>query len=182
MNDYFFTADEHYGHKNIIKYCNRPFTNVQEMDETIISNLNKVVKSNDTVVHLGDFCLASKKYGDVMDKYISKLNGNHIFIPGSHDYWLPQNKISHIWQKAFGKQQVVCCHYAMRTWPASHWGSWHLYGHSHGKLPGIGKSMDVGVDVHNFAPWSFDEIAEKLMDKSFVEVAENFSKAVNLPK
>ena len=54
---YFFTADEHFGHKNIIKYCNRPFKTVEEMDAVIIENHNKTVTNQDTVVHAGDFTL-----------------------------------------------------------------------------------------------------------------------------
>jgi calcineurin-like phosphoesterase family protein len=53
----FFIADTHLGHKNIIKYCNRPFRLVAHMDDTIIDNINEVVKSNDILYHLGDFAL-----------------------------------------------------------------------------------------------------------------------------
>lgn len=54
---YYFTADEHYGHKRIIEYSNRPFETVEEMDETLINNHNSVVNVNDTVIHAGDFTL-----------------------------------------------------------------------------------------------------------------------------
>lgn len=50
---YFYTADEHYNHKNIIKYCNRPFSNVEEMDETLIANHNSIVNENDITIHGG---------------------------------------------------------------------------------------------------------------------------------
>ena len=53
----FFTSDTHFGHENIIKYCNRPFTSTEEMDKALISNWNKVVKPEDTVFHLGDFAV-----------------------------------------------------------------------------------------------------------------------------
>jgi len=55
--------------------------------------------------------------------------------------------------------EMVLCHYAMRSWPKSHYGAWHLYGHSHGKLPMLGRSMDIGVDTHDFYPYSLDEIS-----------------------
>jgi len=161
---YYFTADEHFGHENIIEYCKRPFSSVEEMDEVMIQNHNSIVTKQDITVHIGDFSLASKKYQDIQNKYIIRLNGHHIFIPGSHDYWLKgKNKQSHIWQKSINKQQVICCHYPMYAWPASHWNSWHLFGHVHGQFEGVGKSLDVGVDVFNFKPVSFDEIV-KIME------------------
>lgn len=55
-----FTADFHFGHNNIIRYCNRPFRSVEEMDQTILERLNASVKPNDTLHFLGDFCIGSK--------------------------------------------------------------------------------------------------------------------------
>lgn len=175
---YFFTADEHYGHSKIIKYCNRPFSDVDEMDEFMITEHNRVVGHNDTTVHIGDFSLYSRSYRPVYEKYITRLKGNHIFIPGSHDQWMNGSKMevhiaicvkyknSHIWQKSIDNQQIVCCHYSMNVWPASHYNSWHLFGHSHGRLEGKGLSFDVGVDSHGFRPWSFEEVKEKMSQLS----------------
>jgi len=154
----YFTADEHYGHTKIIKYCNRPFSSVEEMDEFIITAHNDVVRAGDLVVHVGDFAL-SKDVG----KYMSRLNGERFFIRGSHDRWMGNMQVPYIWERKIGGQWVVCCHYAMRTWPRSHYGSWQLFGHSHGKLKDHGtRQMDVGVDTNDFRPYSFDDIATKL--------------------
>jgi calcineurin-like phosphoesterase family protein len=160
--NWFWAADEHYGHTKVIEYCDRPFTTVEEMDACMISNHNSIVTPQDVTVHCGDFSLFSKKYEIILKKYIKKLNGTHIFIDGSHDWWLKGRHAPHIWEKTIEKQPIVCCHYAMRTWPRSHYGSWHLFGHSHGMTEPYGKSFDVGVDSHNFKPWSFDEIKEKM--------------------
>ena len=51
----FFTSDTHFGHENIIKYCGRPFKDVEKMNERLIKNWNEVVKDTDTIFHLGDF-------------------------------------------------------------------------------------------------------------------------------
>ena len=156
---YFFTADQHYGHANVIKYCKRPFKDVQEMDATLIRNHNEVVTADDTVVHAGDFTLAKR---EIAEGYIRQLNGHHIFISGSHDRWLGKNHNIQIWERTIDGTHLVACHYAMRTWSRSHYGSFHLHGHSHGNLPSIGRSLDVGVDCHGFYPVSFDEIKHKI--------------------
>jgi calcineurin-like phosphoesterase family protein len=57
---YFFTADEHYGHTIIIKYCERPFTSAEEMDAEIIKRHNDLVGPQDVTLHAGDFTLAKK--------------------------------------------------------------------------------------------------------------------------
>jgi calcineurin-like phosphoesterase family protein len=154
---YFFTGDEHHYHKNIIQYCDRPFKNTIESAEIIIDNHNKVVKPDDNVIHLGDFTLLTNK--EEVHRIISKLNGNHIFLRGSHDRWMDRS-YHEIWEETINGQHIVACHYAMRVWPRSHYGSWQVYAHSHGGLPPIGKQWDVGVDNNNFYPLSFDEIVE----------------------
>ena len=158
---YFFTSDEHYGHTNIIKYCNRPFKNIDDMDTEIIKRHNEVVGDEDIVIHAGDFTM--RKNEREAENYIRRLNGKHIFIKGSHDHWI--NNFSHyIWKKEIEDNYIVVCHFAMRVWPKSHYNSWQLYGHSHGKLEGIGKQMDIGVDTHNYYPYSLEEI-KKIMNK-----------------
>lgn len=154
---YFFTSDEHYGHRNIIKYCNRPFESAQEMDAEIIKRHNEVVCQNDIVVHAGDFTLAKKRQAE---NYVSQLNGTHIFLSGSHDYWLGKNHPLQIWVQNIEGQIVVVCHYSMRNWPASHYNSWQLFGHSHSTLEPIGKQWDIGVDNNDFYPISFELLKE----------------------
>jgi hypothetical protein len=65
-------------------------------------------------------------------------------------------------------QPIVLCHYALRVWNRSNHGSWHLYGHSHGRLLETPNSlsMDVGVDTHDFRPWHYDEIADIMRKKT----------------
>jgi calcineurin-like phosphoesterase family protein len=79
----FFTADEHYLHENIIKFCNRPFANRDEMKEALIENHNQVVKDGDKVIHLGDFSYRGNWHE--VQTILRRLNGNHEFIFGNHD-------------------------------------------------------------------------------------------------
>ena len=92
---FFFTADEHYGHANIIRYCNRPFTSVDQMDAEIIRRHNEIVGPKDVVIHAGDFTLSKKP---LAENYIRQLNGTHIFLKGSHDYWLKKSAAV-IWER-----------------------------------------------------------------------------------
>jgi len=166
-----FTADLHLGHANIIKYCDRPFKDVNEMDSTLISYWNTIIQPNDTVFHIGDFTLGNI---NVVIDYLARLKGNIVFLRGSHDYWMG-DYIERYGEDIFSRhdivkdsileveinhQKIVMCHYAMRSWPASFHGSWQLYGHSHGRLESNRqpRQMDVGVDCHNFMPWSYEQI------------------------
>jgi calcineurin-like phosphoesterase family protein len=159
---YWFTADEHYGHANIIKYCNRPFNSVAKMDCELINRHNSVVGENDTVVHAGDFTLIPN--AKIVNRdYINLLRGKHVFLKGSHDRWLP-GSVS-LWTKVIEGQPLTVFHYCMRSWPASYHGSWLLYGHSHGRLADAGKQHDIGVDNNHFYPVSFEQIKKIMATK-----------------
>ncbi len=152
-----FTADTHFGHKNIIKYCDRPFKDVDEMDRTLIDNWNVRVSKDDTIYFLGDFSFGRGP------EYQAELNGNIVFVKGSHDSWLRAPYLLPITVRMCGEDKtIVLCHYAMRTWEKSHYGSWHLFGHSHGNLPPYGLSFDVGVDCWDYYPVSLDMIIIKM--------------------
>jgi len=79
----YFIADTHFGHKEIIQYCNRPFSSTDEMDEALIENWNKVVKKQDAVWHLGDFALRCDI--EKMQQIFSRLNGHKYLVMGNHD-------------------------------------------------------------------------------------------------
>lgn len=172
--DHWFTSDVHFFHKNIIKYCNRPFLSVEDMNEALINNWNAVVAPEDNVYSLGDFAMG--KIGKIKE-VISQLNGNLYMITGNHDEEIIKNSESLI-KEGFVKEitpykeinvngQFICLfHYGCRVWNKSHRGSWLLYGHSHDSLPPLGKSVDVGVDSTPifgkalYRPFSFYEIRD----------------------
>lgn len=83
----FIISDTHFGHENIIKYCNRPFSSVEEMDQTMIKRWNETVSNNDIVIHLGDFSFYCK---DKTREIIKQLNGKKILIMGNHDNYSEQ--------------------------------------------------------------------------------------------
>ncbi len=119
----------------------------------LIKRNNEVVKGEDTVIHVGDFTL---KNAVLANKIISQLKGKHIFLMGSHDRWAPT--LPYVWEGKIDGVYVVACHYAMLTWPRSHYGSIQLFGHTHGRITGRRNQMDVGVDCNNYYPFSFEKI------------------------
>ena len=174
-----FTADTHFGHENVIRYNKRPFSSVEEMDETLIENWNKVIHPDDTIYHLGDFTLLGK---GPAKSYLNSLTGIIHVVPGGHDHrWIgkdtyttgtghpvqilpPLQTIKVTLPEPYQYQLIVLCHYSLRVWDRSHYGSWHLYGHSHGNLPPLDNSLDVGVDCWDYQPVSLDMLASKLIE------------------
>lgn len=187
-----FTSDTHFSHKNIIKY--QPNTrghidSVQEMDAILISNWNALVSPNDTVYHLGDFAFTNQK---AIYHILGSLNGKIHLITGNHDKafgnegfrtnLIESGLIAKFYRTyhevRIDKMFFVLNHYAQRVWNRSHYGTIHLYGHSHGSLPGEGKSVDVGVDSIELAeftgrtlsPWSLNEILDYMERRPVGEV------------
>lgn len=78
----FCIADTHFGHANIIRYCNRPFSSVEQMDQVMIKNWNETVSNKDIVLHLGDVGLCERSR---LKEIIQQLNGKKILIMGNHD-------------------------------------------------------------------------------------------------
>lgn len=178
-----FTSDSHYGHKNIIRFSNRPFTDENHMNEELIKAWNSVVGEEDEVYHLGDVSLTND---ETTNKILNRLNGKIYLIKGNHeksvlnkDYnrkrfeWIKdyyELKIDNPTADGNKHQMIVLCHYAMRVWNKSHHKSWQLYGHSHDSMEKEpwGRSMDVGVDsafriLGEYRPFSYQEI-KNIMD------------------
>jgi calcineurin-like phosphoesterase family protein len=159
-----FSADLHLGHESIIRYTGRPFASVDLMDREIIARWNAAVGPKDDVWLLGDFCYGGAAAAAA---YLGQLKGRVHLVAGNHDRpsirklggWASTQDFKEI---LVGNQKISMMHYAMRTWPSSHHGALHLYGHSHGALPGNRQSTDVGVDVWDFRPVRLEEIKERL--------------------
>lgn len=178
MQNIWFTSDQHYHHKNIIKYSNRPFASVAEMNEAMIRNYNSVVMPHDNVYHMGDFGFCTIEQAD---QILTRLNGRKFFIWGNHDKIMEKNpammKKHFVWAKnmaeiKIGDTKVVLCHYAMRVWNRSHHGAVQLYGHSHGTLPDDPNalSMDIGVDPNGFYPINWTGVQKHMAKKTWKPV------------
>lgn len=172
----FFTSDTHFHHANIIKYSNRPFKNTVDMNDALISNWNQKVGKNDLIYHLGDFSFGREDY--LFDSVFNRLNGKIVFIQGNHDSLVRKNRNKFYnyheggHEIRIGGQDISLNHYAGLTWNKKHHGAWMLCGHTHYNCPvtrkdgtAIGKILDVGVDGHDFFPYSIKEIGEIMAKK-----------------
>jgi calcineurin-like phosphoesterase family protein len=179
------TADTHFGHRNIIKYCNRPYDNIEDHDKDILQNINDSAKTDDHLYILGDFCMGNPL------KYLSQIKCRKLhFVLGSHDkqMWAHKDMFIEFKDKiitSINGITVVMTHCAHLVWEKSHYGSVHAFGHSHGNLGNSretifnneysravsliisrAKMHDVGVDGHNFKPYSFEEFMSIVDKKS----------------
>jgi len=166
----FLTGDTHFGHANIIRYCSRPFTSVEEMNRKLIENWNAVVGPKDTVWHLGDFgMLSDREAADIFHA----LNGEKNLIIGNHDVdkrgrvvqsiaRLPwKREPTHLAEIKHNGNIIVLSHYAGLTWNKAHYGSYQAFGHSHGGIHSLPGSVDVGVDNQDFRPISVEEFVRQ---------------------
>ena len=171
MNRYLI-SDTHFNHKNIIDYCNRPFKTIEEMNNKIISNWNKVVKENDIVYHLGDFFLGSK---DDLKNIVDKLNGTIYLVRGNHDRLTVKSyedcgiivlKNAPI---SIDKYKIILSHRPLPDTMIKD-GYINIHGHIHQrKLEDIydsnlfdkKKHLNVSCDVLNFEPILLDNIIKE---------------------
>lgn len=168
-----FTSDTHFYHTNIINFCRRPFESIEEMNETLIANWNKVGGTNDIVFHLGDFCLGdSTKWNGILDR----LNGKIYLILGNHDlrnfrasYTERFELVTMQMNIEIDKQKICLNHYPFLCYDGSYDGVWQLFGHVHTNRDNTGNDAarlkmlfptqyDVGVDGNDFTPVSFAQV------------------------
>lgn len=188
-----FTSDLHFGHKNIIKYSNRPFQDIDHMNEVLIKNFNSLVSPDDTVIFVGDVCMGVREKTLPL---VGRLNGAKFLVTGNHDdCHAMYDVINHtkwelkmeMYQQYFSilgsihfqpithLQDFLVCHFPYDTneedknarsfgeWVPKDSGTPLICGHVHEEWK-IKKSkqgtfmINVGVDVNDFKPISFDEI------------------------
>lgn len=182
VENVYFSSDLHLNHQRVIDF-GRNFKDVEEMNSTIINNINNKVFPNDLLVLLGDTLMIEKDYLN----FINSLNCNNIIILyGNHcttsklEYANSNSDkliyIGHYLELSIGKQFISCSHYPMIHWNYQEDNAIHLHGHLHADESDIVKeihkykSMDVGVDFYyklygKYDIFSFEEITHYLKDK-----------------
>ena len=170
----FFISDCHFGHKNIIKYCNRPYTSIEEMDEDLIDKWNKKVHKNDIIYIVGDLFYFKV---DNVSSILDRLKGKKFLIRGNHDSFflkkIDQTKyfidVLSYYETSLRDNQLTLCHYPMYSWKNSRKkNSYLIFGHVHNNKDLYwfdyycqnDKTLNAGVDVNNFEPVNFDELKQ----------------------
>lgn len=170
----YFISDMHLSHKNILKYCHRPFETIEEMNETLISNWNNVVKPDDLIYNLGDLTLGNP---NIVNNVMSQLNGNVHLICGNHDYWMKSKSArdhfiaidrEKIITVRLGKEKkrILLTHFPREIEGTSF--DYIIYGHIHNNehdpfweyqktRPNV---LNACVDVNDFKPVTFQQLIE----------------------
>jgi calcineurin-like phosphoesterase family protein len=200
MSNIWFTSDSHFGHTNIAgpKISSwtsgyRNFNSVHEMNMALVDGINKYVKEDDILYHLGDWSFGGAQNILQFRNYIVCKN-IHLIL-GNHDQHIVDKEIKYhdtsfnpielfssvqdVLHLKLGKTELFLSHYSHRVWLGSHKGVIHLYGHSHGSIPDYGKSMDIGVDVAfkkfgEYRPFNIGDI-NNIMSKRTIEKIDKHS-------
>jgi calcineurin-like phosphoesterase family protein len=190
MKNIWFTSDTHYGHKNIAGPSvsswsggYRNFNSVHEMNIALVQGINKYVKEDDELYHLGDWSFGGAQNIKVFRDSLACRNIH--LMKGNHDQHIEEkliefeggdfnplelfSSVQEVREIQVGKMKIFLSHYSHRVWDGSHKGVVHLYGHSHGTIPDLGRSMDVGMDVAyrmfgEYRPFNIGDIT-RIMDK-----------------
>jgi calcineurin-like phosphoesterase family protein len=207
----YFTSDTHYGHSNICsattKWENpegnvRQFSSLEEMNSTIINNINSVIKPSDILFHLGDWSFGGF---DKIEEFRNQINCKNIhIITGNHDHHIENNRggcqllfssvnkylnLNVKWNVGTPlvmEQRFTLMHFPIASWDNMSRGVIHLHGHVH--LPkhlklGEGRSLDVGVDGNDMKPYSLDgvmrlvknqPIKKLVLPQDHHEITENY--------
>lgn len=176
--DIWFTSDLHFGHRNIIDFCNRPWKTTEEMDEVLMRNWNSVVKDDDIIFDLGDFAYATTSRWKYL---IQNLKGRHFLIKGNHDESrYPGDHIFKLFEGVYDQlllkidnYNVYLNHYPFLCYGGAYRkDTINLFGHVHsGPYSNNGldtdrlkmlfpTQYDVGVDNNDYYPISWKTIKD----------------------
>lgn len=133
----YHTADHHFGHKNIIKYCDRPFTSVDQMNSFMIDEWNKDATDEDIIIHHGDFCFKYTK--EETKELLSSLKGKKFLIMGNHDKRGTKRQSELFWEdvgfdRVFRDSIVMDKKFYLTHRPSYEKGLITIHGHTHDKL------------------------------------------------
>lgn len=167
-----YISDVHFGHKSVIDFDDRPFADVDEMDDALIHNWNEKVQKNDDVYIIGDFAFRNEK---PEEWYLRQLKGRKHLIVGNHDVKLLKNlaaisyfeSIDMMKHVSDRKKQICLCHFPICEWSGYYKGHWHIYGHIHKRreeayqiMSQKEKALNAACAINHYAPATFEELIQ----------------------
>ena len=182
----FFTSDWHIGHENIIKFCDRPFASVKDMNQSILNTMNRAAGPEDELWILGDLAMGNWDYSMSLVKQL--IAGRIVLVPGNHDKCHPMHKKSEQYKERYAsaRMEVAPTHVSLYMeshlvevshfpyggdsghvdrfvdWRLKDEGSWLVCGHVHEKWRQMGRQINVGVDAWGGNPVSEDTIKQMI--------------------
>jgi len=154
----YFISDLHMDHRNIIRYCHRPFKDVAEMNAAIVGNWNSLVKPDDLVYLLGDIAFGRGSRSPIW--WLTRLAGIKFCIKGNHDRGVKTKPFECITIRGV---PVLLIHNPDDISP--NWRGWIIHGHDHDTRPFVDetlKRINVSVEVTDYKPVSLETIAQIL--------------------
>lgn len=176
----YYIADVHFGHKNILNFENRPFSDVNEMDEEYIKRWNNKVKKGDEIYILGDLSFYK---GKDTNNILKRLNGMKFLIKGNHDYlFLNDREFDQslfVWVKDTtmikdGDCKILLFHFPIQVWNEQHHGALHFYGHIHSNT---GTMHPMKYDIPNSYNVGIDMIQEPMTKEEILKFYEKRRKS-----
>lgn len=166
----YYTGDLHFGHNNVLRFDNRPFKDIDEMDRVLIENWNSRITKNDQVYILGDVAFHNEK---PYSWYLSQLKGQKHLIVGNHDRKLLKDNdamqyfvsIDYYLEITDEKKRLILSHYPIAEWNGFHRESYHLYGHIHNNtkdtyqyMKQFDRALNAGCMINGYMPVTFNEL------------------------
>lgn len=154
---FYVVSDLHLNHERIIGYCSRPFSNVDEMNETLFNNWNNKVTDDDTIFFLGDFCNGEmKKSAKIV---WDSLSGNKHFIKGNHDLWYEGIDIDETIIVKYKGKRIHLSHQPNLDFKDQY--DYVVFGHIHNNPVSFEKPenfFNVSVEVIGYTPIHIDDL------------------------
>jgi len=175
MTDTWFIGDLHFGHRNIITFDDdngkkiRPFSSIEEHDETLITNINALVRPQDRLYILGDICISRKNI-----PMVSRLNGRKKLIKGNHDIFKLKDYLPYFDDicayRTYPEHGIICSHIPVHPQQLEHRFKWNVHGHMHANKVKTGqviirndeRYINVCPEHTFFKPVNFDQILKKI--------------------
>lgn len=166
----YYFGDSHIEHANVIKHDNRPFSTVEEMNETLLNNYCSRVTNNDTVVFGGDVFFRNQTSPEY---YLKQFKGTKLLARGNHDkkwlkdksLWKYFDEIGDILTVKDGKETVIVCHYPLSEWDGYFRGYYHVYNHIHNNtnqayydMKNKERALNGGCMINNYMPVTLEEL------------------------